>query len=245
MTTIKTLAVLIAMDAEAKPLVEHLSLERIEPSPIPGPLPCVCYGGEAHGVKVYVVTNGSCPNHKVDCVGTVPAALTAYAVCSQLKPDLLLNAGTAGGFKRAGGAVGDVYISTGFRNHDRRISIPGFDMYGHGHLDALPVPNTLAALGFKSGLVSSGNSLDLCDADAKIMDSHEASVKEMEAAGIAFVADLHSMPFVALKAITDIVDGDKPSHEEFMQNLGTAAQALQAAVPKFIAHVAGKAVSDL
>ena len=39
--------------------------------------------------------------------------------CAQ--PDLLLNAGTCGGFKRQGGAVGDVYISTAFKNHDRSV----------------------------------------------------------------------------------------------------------------------------
>ena len=62
--------------------------------------------------------------HGVDNVGTVPAALTTYLAIQTLKPDLVISLGTAGGFKAKGGEVGDVYISTGFANHDRHIPIP-------------------------------------------------------------------------------------------------------------------------
>jgi nucleoside phosphorylase len=62
--------------------------------------------------------------HGVDNVGTVPAALTAYLAIQTLKPDLVISLGTAGGFKAKGGEIGDVYISTGFANHDRHIPIP-------------------------------------------------------------------------------------------------------------------------
>ena len=41
------------------------------------------------------------------------------------------------------------------------------------------------------------------------------------------VAHLHGVPFLALKAITDIVDGERPAQEEFLENLHMAAQALQ------------------
>jgi 5'-methylthioadenosine nucleosidase len=48
------------------------------------------------------------PRFGVDSVGTVPAAIATYAALTALKPDLLLNAGTAGGFKarRADGGGG-------------------------------------------------------------------------------------------------------------------------------------------
>lgn len=60
----------------------------------------------------------------MDNVGTVPAALTAYLAIQALKPDLVISLGTAGGFKSKGGEIGDVYLSTGFANHDRHIPIP-------------------------------------------------------------------------------------------------------------------------
>ena len=156
-----------------------------------------------------------------------------------------MNAGTAGGFKAKDGAVGDVYLATAFKNHDRRIQIPGFDVYGVGAADAAPCPNLRAATGFKAGVVSTGNSLDCPDVDRDALTANDASVKEMEAAGIAHVATMFGTPFIAVKAITDIVDGDKPTHDEFLQNLGAAAKALQGAVPKVLEFVAGKKLAEL
>jgi len=37
----------------------------------------------------------------------------------------------------------------------------------------------------------------------------DVSVKDMEAAAIAWVAKLNNTPFFALKVVTDIVDGDR------------------------------------
>jgi 5'-methylthioadenosine nucleosidase len=93
--------------------------------------------------------------------------------------------------------------------------------------------------------VSTGNSLDCPDVDRDALAANDASVKEMEAAGIAHVATMFGTPFIAVKAITDIVDGDKPTHDEFLQNLGAAAKALQEAVPKVLEYVAGKKIADL
>lgn len=79
----------------------------------------------------------------------------------------------------------------------------------------------------QEGVVSSGNSLDYSKEDWDQMAANEAAVKEMEAAGISWVAHLHGVPFLAVKSITDIVDGDQPPQQEFLENLHAAAQALQ------------------
>ena len=67
----------------------------------------------------------------------------------------------------------------------------------------------------------------------------------MECAAIAYVAHLFKTPFLAVKAITDIVDGDRTSAEEFTENLQKAAQALQEAVPRVLAYVAEKGIESL
>ena len=51
--------------------------------------------------------NLGCIHAGVDNVGTVPAALLTYASIQAIKPDLVINMGTAGGFK--------VYIPLLFR----------------------------------------------------------------------------------------------------------------------------------
>ena len=48
------------------------------------------------------------------------------------KPDIIINAGTAGGFARVNGQIGDVYVCNHFTHHDRRIPVPGFEKYGKG-----------------------------------------------------------------------------------------------------------------
>lgn len=84
--------------------------------------------------------------------------------------------------------------------------------------------------------MSSGNSLDYSKEDWDQLHANEAAVKEMEAAGISWVAHLHNVPFLALKSITDIVDGDRPPQEEFLENLHAAAQALQVSAATSLAH---------
>lgn len=63
--------------------------------------------------------------------------------------------------------------------------------------------------GIQEGVVSTGNSLDYTPQCMDIMNEHGVAVKEMEAAAVAEVCRDHRVPFVALKAVTDIVDGGR------------------------------------
>ncbi len=261
------------------------------------------------------------------------AALAAFYTIHETQPDLIINAGTAGGFKRIGAEIGDAFISTICAHHDRRIVIPDFVPYGKGTHPSVPTKNLvqvnmfgplynskyfiiahsialclfrtdthqqlmfvcLQMLNFKSGVVTAGNSLDhtemvihcllyipsrllffhahdttvcvvaqskyitqcytfikslnsyipLLIQDDILMLENDASVKDMEAAAIAYVAELANVPFFALKVVTDIVDGDRPTTEEFLENLGTAAKSLQEKIPKVIDFVAGRKISEL
>jgi hypothetical protein len=66
---------------------------------IPAPAPCITYSGEWKGLDVHIVWNGRDGEHGVDLIGTVPAAISSYLALQAFKPDLLISAGTAGGFK--------------------------------------------------------------------------------------------------------------------------------------------------
>ncbi|RYH29378.1 hypothetical protein EON65_08650 [archaeon] len=79
----------------------------------------------------------------------------------------------------------------------------------------------------------------------EIMVDYNAAVKEMEVASIAYVADHAQVPVIAIKVITDIVDGDRPSHEEFLENLHAASRSLQNHLPKVVNYISGKKVSQL
>lgn len=77
------------------------------------------------------------------------------------------------------------------------------------------------------------------------MEQNNAAVKDMEAASIAWVAEQFQVPMIAVKVITDIVDGDRPTNEEFLENLHAASHSLQDNIPKIIEFVVGKKISEL
>ncbi len=209
------------------------------------------------------------------------AAISTFVAINELRPDIVINAGTAGGFKRIGGNIGDSYIGTHFKHHDRRIPIPGFTAYGIGSHKSYLCKNLVETHNFKSGVVSTGNSLDHTEKvkmvmqlshalagllysawlivashyctltlvflpqDVEMMLANEASVKDMEAAAVAWAAELSQTPFLSLKVVTDLVDGGVLTQDEFLANLGTAAVVLQEKLRLVIDFVAGRALDEL
>ena len=273
--SIETIAVLVAMEAEAAPLVSLLGLKPCPKSHRHAPLPSVVRSGvllddettmipsssssrenDDGGTKnvqqqkkrceVVVATCGADSTHGVDSVGTVNAALCAYEILKTHEPDVLINAGTAGGFREKGAAIGDVFLVDEVKYHDRRIPIPTFTKYGVGAIRTAETPNMRKTLkDLKRGVCSTGNSLDATEVDREMMSRNDASVKEMEAAAVAKVCEMFDVPFVCVKAITDIVDGPHAAEKEFLENLAMAGKRLQETVPKVLEFMRGKTVADL
>ena len=269
-TQLNSVLINIAMEAEATPFIEHLQLQKIDDY-FPSHLPFLAYRGlypdnsNNSNTQVTVITNGKDAVYGTDAcnVGTIAAStITMLALQKEgLENDdvVFINAGTAGGFARHGAAIGDVYLVTAFTFHDRRIPIPGYDTYGMGQTGStLNVAallehynnNSNNNIHWKSGICTTGDSLDKtaeCDA---IMEQSQATVKDMEAAAIAWVVALHNgkaqnVKFTSLKVVTDIVDGNQPTHEEFLANLQTASEQLQRALPLLLDYIASKDVSEL
>jgi len=210
------------------------------------PLPFAWHRAVRAGCEVVVAVNGRDPRHAVDKIGTQPAALNAYLVAERWRPDLLLTAGTAGGWARAGGEIGDVYLSTDrFVYHDRRIAIPGYDEYGIGAYPAAATDALAAATGCKQGVVTTGNSLDETDDDRRMILASGACVKDMEAAAVAWIGELLDIPVVAVKAITDLVDSHADTVEQFEANLATASHRLCEVLLTVIDWCAPRTIGEL
>ncbi|KAL9179645.1 hypothetical protein ACHAXT_008935 [Thalassiosira profunda] len=243
--TISNVVIAIAMEAEAAPFVAHLGLQP-DKSFFPTETPFHAFRGKHNDCDLTVITNGKDEVHGtgVDNVGTVPAAMATFLALQKMKADdpahLLINAGTA-----RGPTLGDVFLTTAVANHDRRIAIPDFTPYGIGRIESTSVENLAAHLDYKLGVCTTGNSLDFHELDTHHMLENDASVKDMEAAAIAWASEMWDVPHFGVKVVTDIVDGDKPSHEEFLENLGTAAKSLQSALPKVIDFVCEKKHDEL
>ena len=121
---VKTVVIVMAMKAEAQPFIDHLDLQKDADRFHKG-LRAECYSGTYKDeTKVHLVLNGQCHKYGVDIVGTVGGAVTTFAAVQALSPDLVINAGTCGGFRAMGGEVGSIYLCTSFLNHDRWVLAP-------------------------------------------------------------------------------------------------------------------------
>lgn len=242
---ISTILIIIAMQTEALPLVNKFQLSQAVDSVFPKGVPWVWYHGPYKDLNVNIMWPGKDAVLGVDSVGTVSSSLLTYASVQALQPDLIINAGTAGGFKAKGACIGDVFLVSEVAFHDRRIPIPVFDLYGVGLRQTCSTPNILKDLNLKVGKLSTGDSLDMCPQDESSIIANDATIKDMEGAAVAYVADLLKVPAVFIKAVTDIIDGDKPTTEEFLENLAAVAAALEQAVTQVIDYINGKCIREL
>jgi nucleoside phosphorylase len=154
----------------------------------------------------------------VNNVATTAASVSTYAALTAFgKLDLVLSVGTAGGFSQRGACIGDVFLSTKCVFHARRIpeisktekqnlNCMALEEYGFGNFRSPNLIGLAHAANLKLGVVSTSDSLDCSDNDMALMMSEGATVKEMEAAAVAWVCYHAGVPFVAIKSITDIVD---------------------------------------
>lgn len=196
--------------------------------------------------RVSLITGGADAAFGVDKVGTQNAAVSTTLGINSYRPDLVINVGTAGGFKAANANIGDVYIADNYVYHDRRIPLPGFDSYGVGGYQ-MQLPELLTDL-FTPATITTGNSLDTTKDELRIMLELAKTaplVKDMEAAAIAEVCTRAKVPLISLKAITDLVDGGQATGDEFIGNLALASSKLQAAVSNLLDHLTPELVKQI
>ncbi|CAB80201.1 putative protein [Arabidopsis thaliana] len=208
-------------------------------------------------LNINIVCPGKDSTLGVESVGTVPASLVTYASILAIQPDLIINAGTAGGFKAKGACISDVYVVSTVAFHDRRIPVPVLDIYGVGMRNTFPTPNLIKELNLKVGRLSTGDSMDMSPHDEESITANDATVKDMEllrliygflafqGAAVAYVADIFKVPTILIKGVTDIVDGNRPTSEEFLENLAAVTAKLDESLTKVIDFISGKCLSDL
>ncbi|MEZ5165314.1 MAG: hotdog domain-containing protein [Acidimicrobiales bacterium] len=224
-------ALVVAMGLEAAPLVAALDAEPVAPPGWAACLPVRVFRAPRRDSRpeVWIGVNGVDPVSGVDAIGTTAAALTTNVVLQPddgHRPDLVVSVGTAGGWQRAGAAVGDVYVAwPKIVCHDRRIPLAGFEALGTADL---PVADLRGRGGCRRPPRhrDDGDSLDESPTDRVRIEASGAEVKEMEAAAVAWVAALHGVPMTAVKAITDLVDHEIGTPAQFVENLGVATESL-------------------
>ncbi|KAG7540348.1 Nucleoside phosphorylase superfamily [Arabidopsis thaliana x Arabidopsis arenosa] len=242
---ISTIVFIVAMQKEAQPLINRLRLVKEVNTPFPKEVTWLLFKGMYKDLNINIVCPGKDSTLGVESVGTVPASLVTYASILAIQPDLIINAGTAGGFKDKGACISDVYVVSTVAFHDRRIPVPVLDIYGVGMRKAFPTPNLIKELNLKVGRLSTGDSMDMSPHDEESITANDATVKDMEGAAVAYVADIFKVPTILIKGVTDIVDGNRPTSEEFLENLAAVTAKLDESLTKVIEFISGKCLSDL
>jgi 5'-methylthioadenosine nucleosidase len=121
---VRRVVVLFAMQEEAAPFVRACNLQRIPSSELgwPSTLPLVAYRGTVgDACDVFACWTGKDERFLVNNVATTAAAVASYAAVCEFRPDLVISAGTAGGFLSSTACIGDVFLSSKCIFHSRRI----------------------------------------------------------------------------------------------------------------------------
>lgn len=230
------LMIQVAMRCEALPLIKHWNLGGS--MPMDPHLSAEVWRGQPHGVSVALVTHGIDPSIGCDRIGTETATLVAFAGLRATGATHLINAGTCGGFRARGGNIGTVYMPTRFMFHDQRVAIPGLSEFARSDQCTGDFPRMRQAAQALNGICSTGSSLDATQSEFEFFDANEITCKDMEATAIARVCQDMSIPFAALKVVTDFVDHHESAAEAFLQNLATASAKMTHAVDQCVRQFA-------
>jgi nucleoside phosphorylase len=232
----KNICFIVAMEAEAKPLIKAFCME--EDFSYAQGLPMRAWSIKLRELNIHLVINGQDEKSKLDLIGTQAATLNTHLAISHFEPDLMISAGTAGAFQEKGAQIGEVYLSYPYvMFHDRRVDIPGWKEMGVGRFSVVDVTRMVSKLNLKSGVVTTSNSLDMPEVDENMIRRNGGEIKDMEAAAVAWVSSLHQVPFFCIKAVTDWVDVPHATEEQFQQNLHLAVENLTKATVKVIGAI--------
>lgn len=199
---------------------------------------CEIYTGRLNGVEVALLKSG---------IGKTAAALGTTLLLQRCQPSMVINTGSAGGLAPQL-QVGDIVISDEVRYHDADVTAFGYEI---GQMAGCPAAFTAAPaliemveasvkalkLNAIRGLIVSGDCFINGAAPlAKIRRLFpQAIAVEMEATAIGHVCHQFAVPFVVVRAVSDVAD--KASHQSFDEFLSLAAQQSSLMVEDLIAKI--------
>ncbi len=236
----KRILIIMAMEAEAKPVIEKLGLMALPDSQmIRGNFPRFFprYRGEFNGKEIIISLNGKSREYGVDRIGTEFAALNTQSAIIELDPNMIINAGTCGAFS-ADAEIADIITSDQpVVYHDHRVPLEGFDQFALGSYPTAYRPEYFEGIIHKMGVVTTGNSLDMPDVDKQWILKNQGMAKEMECAAVASTAHLYGIDFLPIKSVTDHIDIELNNVEQFLENLSRASLKLSETLIKVITNI--------
>ena len=167
-------------------------------------------------------------------IGKVNAAMVASVLLRSYDVGLVINSGVAGAFPPLD--VGDLVVASGLIQYD--VDVTGIQGFEQGQVPGFPRIFPTAKYNFqgepKRGIFGSGDSFVCTDSKIEYIKEHfaEVSVVDMEGAAIAQVCHVFSVPFVAVRCISDVVGSSSPV--SFAEFLPVAAEKSASFVKSFL-----------
>lgn len=187
------------------------------------------HSGEINGTPVVVLQSG---------IGKVNATIATALVIERFAPKAVINTGSAGGIGNGSGkglAVGDIVVGTAVTHHDVDVTAFG---YKHGQMAGMPeqyecdanlvsvmqkASKAFADAAIHQGQIVSGDQFIASSEKFETIKAHFANAQavEMEAAAIAQTCYRFGVPFVVVRAISDLANEQASvSFDEFIEQAG-------------------------
>ncbi len=183
------------------------------------------YSGTIDGIEVIVLLSG---------IGKVSAAIATVLLIERYHPDYIINTGTAGGLRDV--KMGDLVIGTEVGYHDADVTAFGYEL---GQMAQQPVRfvsdtfllnvvnKAIESLTVQQnvfqGIILSGDSF-MSDPERvnQVRDDFpKALAVEMESAAIAQTCAQLKVPFIVVRAISDLAgEGNSKSYDTFVKEAG-------------------------
>lgn len=196
-----------------------------------------------HTIANSLFVEGKINNQKVvllkSGIGKVNAAMTTTILLERFQPNVVINTGSAGGFSETL-SVGDLVISNEVVHHD--VDATAFN-YKYGQVPRMPatfkadeklIAKTVKVieqldLHYEVGLIATGDSF--MNDEKRIQQVKEIFPEmlaaEMEGAAIAQVCYQYKIPFIIIRAISDVAGKDSPiSFEQFLERAAKNASEI-------------------
>lgn len=201
------IGIIAAMKSELKPLVSELESPTI--SKVAG---FSFHQGKFEGHQLFLLLSG---------IGKVNAAVATSLLVDRYEPEAVINTGVAGGFDKEL-ETGDIVVSTEVCHHD--VDVTPFS-YRIGQVPQMPqsyfadpyllsraqsTPSPRLGNAVKSGLIVSGDIFvqKIQIAERIRHNFPEALAIEMEGAAIAQTCHHFNTPFLLIRSISDLIEGE-------------------------------------
>ncbi len=219
--------IFVAMEEEATALINHLSLQKGSAAQqLPDDLDTQVYHRQIGIHDIWLTMSGKDPVYPdTDCIGPLIQPALRESLL-KFKPDMIINAGTAGAIYAAGAEKHKVYIATTAMSHD--LHFPKSDEKHRAlALGNYPVPDesVLAkALGFECARLSTTGSMKTTANGKKQLTENKAKLVDMEwkyiVQSILRCSRGDYKPrYMAVKVTTDFIDTQDCPQEQFQKSM--------------------------